>query len=247
MEVTPLNCQAVVEFLSGAAIVAAAVTYLMKSLFAHWLSLDLEAHKVRLSAESETSLEKLKSNLQGEASHQLEKWKADVRIEGDRQVERLRADLRVTAHRRETTFASLQEKRFNITLELYQKLVQVERSFTSFMKPLQFSGEPPVDEKRRTAMEAFNAFVECYTWNRVLFPQEIVTSLTAIEEKHHDAWTHFTLWDPAWIEADPSLAKEASCERQKAWEAVSDDLPELRKRIEVGLQQLLGVIEANPG
>jgi hypothetical protein len=100
----------VLKFLGGAAIVLAAVGWLVRSLVSHFLSKDVESYKGRLQSQATIELE------------------------------RLRHSLRLIASEHEKQIHLLHERRAEVIGELYRRLIEFVSAATSFAALAELAG-----------------------------------------------------------------------------------------------------------
>src|SRR3954462_9455759 len=112
----------VIVALGGNIALLAALAWLGRSLFEHWLSKSVEAFKARLEAESNSA------------------------------AERLRHELGMVALEHQVRFSKLHERRAEVIAQAYTKLVEAYWALQSFASPLEWAGEPDKSEKYRECM-----------------------------------------------------------------------------------------------
>lgn len=142
---------------------AAALAFLLRGLFNHILSRDLDKFKMEL-----------------QASH-------------DKEIERFRADLRAVAFERETRFARLHERRAEVVAELYRRLVNVESAYTSLTEDAVYeSGHPatsyPTQESQKATSEVTYDFFKYFTENRIYFDEALCKNIDELIEKLDAIW-----------------------------------------------------------
>jgi hypothetical protein len=100
---------------------AGLLTFLAKSLWAQFLSRDIESYKAKLQAQH------------------------------SREIEELKADIRTVAFEHETRFARLHDERVRVIVELYKKLARTDVAFRLWIAPLSSGNDPLAGEKAAAA------------------------------------------------------------------------------------------------
>jgi hypothetical protein len=156
------------DFFSGlgqTAIWAGAAAFILRGLFTHVLSRDLE------------------------------RFSKDLETRRDMEVERLRAELQATQFERQTPFAHLHERRAEVIVDLNKRLVRTQRELASLVHPLQEAGEPPIAEKAKVAAEAGNAFNEFFNENRIFLDEPLCERIDELSRSLFHAWRDFNPQD----------------------------------------------------
>ncbi len=177
--------------------------YLSRKIFEKWMSQDLESFKARLRA-----------------SH-------------DAEIERLRADLRAVAFERETRFARLHQRRAEVLVELYKRLVSAYSSFVEMVSILQVGDEGDRKKRVEKARNDGNSFFAYFHENYIYFDDSLCVVLEKLEKKFRSAWSEFTVF--------PDLKPATGEEWHKIWKDFSQEVPPLLREIHKRFRKLLGV------
>lgn len=148
--------------LGGTAIAMAALAWLSKSLLIHFLSKDIEKHKASLTAQN--ALE----------------------------IERLRAQLTKQALEHEVRFRRVDEKVAEHLDQVYRHLFRLYESVCSYVRDLEWSSEPPKEEKLEAASEANRAFWDYSLLNRVYVPPSLFQRVRQLADKLTKITNEFT-------------------------------------------------------
>lgn len=157
-------------------------------------------------------------------------------------IESFRAKLRAEGLEHEIRFARLHERRVDVVAELYEKLVDAERAFASWVSPMQEAGEPSKSEKGKAAGEAGNALRTFFLRNRIWLDEALCAQIADIDKRLFGTSVRYTMYHPE----DSSTRTEYLEQWQKAWHDVQDDIPPLREAIERRFREMLGVTAAAP-
>jgi hypothetical protein len=133
--------------LGGTAIAVAAMAWLARSVITQWLSKDIEAHKAKLKAEADVSLE------------------------------RLRSELQITAARRNIEYARIHEKRLEIISELAGKLDAFHQRVDAYVSIVEWADTPSKEERRKLAADAFGDFNKYFRPRRFFLPEHTVKKI----------------------------------------------------------------------
>ena len=203
------------------AIGSTALVILIKLLAPHLFSLNLERYKDELKAASDRS---------------LEGYKAELKVRHEMEMERLRADLRQVTFQHEITFAKLHEKRAEIIVDLYQKLLKAEASARFLLTPLRYADDPPEEEREKQAESAANEFYRYYRDHKLYFDHHLCRLLEDLDTKLTVARVDHATYS----EDDPETARERRAMRYLGWKALKEDFPPILREIEKEFRTLLG-------
>ncbi len=145
-----------VTILGGTAMAIAAMAWLAKSLLTHFLSQNVESHKQELAAQSALELEKL------------------------------RAEFARQAIEHEVRFRRVDEKVAEHLTEIYQRLFRLFENVSSLVKFLEWSSEPPKEEKLNAVAEANREFWDYFLPNRIYVPPQLYERIRAVANKLAD-------------------------------------------------------------
>jgi hypothetical protein len=154
-------------------------------------------------------------------------------------IEGYKAALRKQGFEHETRFARLHEKRVEVIAELYARLVRAEASVAAYVDPIEMSGGPTKDELAAKADEYHVEFIRFFSENRLWLDESLERQFEAFIEaivKPGISFSVFRLHDRGSVEYFKRW--------NEAWQAVSTDVPVLRKAIETRFREMLGVAEA---
>jgi hypothetical protein len=135
----------------------------------------------------------------------------------------------------EVRFRRLHERRVEVISDVYRNLVRAERAMGSWTRPLQMAGEPSSEEKGKDAVEAAAAFVQHFEENRIWLEADLCEDVKKVADGLYRAYVDFTTY------RRDDFSNERLEMWQKAWRAVSEDVPGTRERIEGRVRAMLGV------
>lgn len=195
----------------GNATILAVLGWLGKSLLEKMLERDSKRFEIELKAKADSTMEQLKSDLQ----------------------------LRMIEH--QVRFSRLHERQATVIAELNAHLVEALWEAESFFSPMEWSGEPNKREKHQTAM---NKLVELYRYfdkHRIYLPEPLcvaVEQLVTEVRSHVIKFGVYLTWD------DSSLQDHTRKEKNDAlmggWNAIKNQVPTVRKKLEDEFRALLG-------
>ena len=210
--------QTILIALSGNAAMLAALAYLAKSLIVHKLSRDVSKFQSELKAASDTAIERLKSDLQLHAiEHQVR-------------------------------FSRLHEKRATVIAELNSLLAEAMWEAESFLSVMEFSGEPSKREKHNTATAKLVELARYFDKHRIYLPGELAAPLEALVQRVRTLVIRFGVylhWE------DGQLQDHTRKEKHKAWiegwEAIRNEVPAARQKLETEFRAILSGASSGEG
>jgi hypothetical protein len=185
--------------------------------------------------------ERLKHAIKNEYDEKLETHKAQLKAQSDIETERLRSQLNITAAEHQVRFSRLHSKRAEVIAELYSLLVQAYWDTSSFVSPMEWTGEPDKKQKYVTAMNAIADFFRFFDKNRIYLPEVLCEKLeTFVQTMRHKAigFGVYVHYDDAAMSTD-SLEKKHNA-WTGAWEYFEKEVPSARKALEHELRNILG-------
>ena len=151
----------VLKFLGIFGIGSAALAWLLRSLFGHLLSRDMERFKAQLQAQY------------------------------DMEVERLRNDLNKAAFEHQTRFVKLHEDRASIIKELYRKLHKAHGAFEDLLAPVKALGPGGIKEIIETASKYGREFFDYFQENRIYLDADLCKQIDTLNAVFRRAWSDF--------------------------------------------------------
>jgi hypothetical protein len=144
-------------------IVSAGVTGLLVWLTKTWIS------------------ERLKNAIKNEYDQKLETHKAELKARSDVEIEKLRSQLNIAAAEREIQFSRLQEKRAEVIAKTYALLKELFFRLSDYVKPIEFTGDAPKEQRSIAAAKAHKEFRDYYTTRLIFFPKATAGKLEEID------------------------------------------------------------------
>ncbi|MFQ5904134.1 MAG: hypothetical protein ACE5JO_10630 [Candidatus Binatia bacterium] len=156
----------------------------------------------------------------------------------NRDIERFKAQLERTATEHQVRFTKLHETRAEVIAELYKRLAQAQRCFASLINPMQSVGEPPIEEKRKSAQDAGNAFVTYFDENEIYLDPRLCQQIDEFNKQLRESFLTFFVY----VLQDPkSRIPDHTKKWHEAWNKLNDDIPPIREEIANSFRQILGV------
>jgi len=203
--------QFVISSILGNALVLAVLGWLGKSLLEKLIQRDSRQFEIEIKAKADTTIEQLKSDLQ----------------------------LRTIEH--QVRFSRLHEKQAEVIAELNCYIVEALWTAESFLSPMEWAGEPNKQEKYQEAMKKLVDLYRYFDKTRIYLPEHLCTTLDQLILNVRGHVTKFGIylrWD------DSSMQDHTRKEKQDAWlggwEAISKQIPLVRKSLEDEFRKLLG-------
>lgn len=173
-------------------------------------------------------------------------FELDLKAKSDAAIEHLRNELQLATIEHQVRFSRLYDMRATVIAELYGHLVEALWEAESFLSPMEWVGEPNKIEKHRTAM---NKLVDLYRYfdkNRIYLPTDLCISLEALIRQVRSHVVEFGVY--VRLQDEPlneNTRKEKENAWNKGWEAIKNQVPQARQRLEEEFRTLLGGT-ANP-
>lgn len=152
-------------------------------------------------------------------------------------IEKFKHDLERENTKFKITYEKLHLERAEIIKETYKNIVLTHNSFHSYLNIFQPAGGKTEDEKRLESGNYYNEFFNFYDKNRIFFEESLALKIDKIRDKFLEAWREFELSKAVSKndnQRDPDIWV-------KAWNKVNDDIPPLRKDIEIEFRKLIGI------
>jgi len=135
-------------------------------------------------------------------------------------------------------YERLHTERAEVIKELYKRLFRAHDSMSTLTCPCQFAGEPPLEEKAKSAERAVNGLISYYEENKIFLEEDLSEEFDKLIEHLKNAW-----WEFQTSQELRGSGETGSAERwYKAWEKVSKEgVPEVRRRIEDKFRGIIGI------
>ena len=203
--------QTILIAFGGNAVLLAVLAWAAKSLTSQWLTKDIERFKISVKSDADAASERLKNELQ------------------------------MSALEHQVKFSKLHEKRADVIAELYGFLVQACWDISSFVSPMEWSGEPNKQEKYVTAMNSVARFYQFFDKHRIYIPEGLCGQLDEFVQGMRQKAIGFGVYVRYEDEALPdSQMKDKHNAWTEAWKHFEDAVPETKSALETHLRSLLG-------
>ncbi|WP_298537031.1 hypothetical protein [uncultured Algibacter sp.] len=199
--------------------IAGMIGYLTKRIIEQILNKDLEKFKTELEAQNQIA-----------------------KLNFDKEMESYKSDLNLLSSRQ----SLLHEKRSEIILELYQKLVSLHNSMldmTARMRNVTGKDQATIQKEELERItktgELGNDFFNYYQTNKIFFTANICELIEEIQNglrESHSDYSFKHLWGLPHSEMTHDMAIKAN-------EKVKDEIPKLMSKLENEFRKSIGVIE----
>jgi hypothetical protein len=159
-----------------AVLVFVVIGYLAKKIFEFFINGTIDLKK----SELERELESFKQTLSSEA--QIHK------LGLDKSLEEHKNSLQQISQEHQIRFSKLHLDRAETIKSLFTKLVKMELSMESYMKPFQGANESPVEDKSIIAAEDGNDFQEYYLSNQILLSDSTCKIIDSLNDNFRIAF-----------------------------------------------------------
>ncbi|MFL5330231.1 MAG: hypothetical protein ACJ8C4_15125 [Gemmataceae bacterium] len=202
------------KLLGGTAAFVVMGAWLTRSLVLHWLSKDIERHKSQL------------------------------KYQADRDIDLVRNELRQAGFQFEKRFGFLHEQMAKTLIDCYPLLVDVKRSVQSYLSVMEWTGEPPKEEKLKLVREKVITFDEFFSKKRLLFPKHLATMIDETLDVAMGAIRDFR--DGLERERSSRQTKDPMDHWSKAFATVREKIKPLFEAMDDEIQRLLGFEHMTP-
>lgn len=172
-------------------------------------------------------------------SKDFDRFKADLEHTTALQLERARSDLQRASLEHEVRFRQLHDKRSLVVNELYSKLVNAVEELEYFFQPVEWSDQPPREDKFKVASSALLELRSYFERNRILFPEDLAAQLHDFIAKLVSWLQEYQTW--ATMPGSEIATKSRYDTIRTAWKGLRNDVPALRAALEAEFRKLLAV------
>lgn len=182
-----------------------------------------------------------KSLLEKLIARDTKRFESDLQSKSAAAIEQLKNDLQLKTIEHQVRFSRLHEKRASVIADINGHLAEVLWEAESFLSPMQWAGEPPIEEKHRDAMNKLVEFFRFFDKHRIYLPESLCSSLEklVLEVRSHvigfGVYVRFH---------EDSMNDHTREQREKAWnagwDAIKNQIPSARKVLEDEFRLLLG-------
>jgi hypothetical protein len=182
-----------------------------------------------------------KSILEKIIARDIKRFESDLKAKSDAAIEQLKNELQLKTIEHQVRFSRLHEKRAEVIAELNGHLAEVLWEAESFLSPMQWAGEPPQDEKHRTAMNKLAEFFRYFDKHRIYLPDDTCASLEGLVLMVRSHVLKFG----SYLRFHDSSLNESTREQKdnawgEGWDAIKTQVPLARKALEGEFRLLLG-------
>lgn len=217
--------QEVLIALGGNAALLAVLGFLARSLVQTWLAKDIKTFE---------------QGLQNAANSRLEHLKSELKSAGDVSIEQLKSRLQQAASEHQVRFAKLHEKRAQVIEDVYQRLVELEKSYGKFVIVDGYTTDPQKQQAARDGInQAMYDVALLIEKHRIYLPADVCASLKAfLDIMWHNAinvGVYGSISDP-----NPQTLQERLTAFREAYDALQKEIPDARAKLEDEFRKLLG-------
>ena len=153
-------------------------------------------------------------------------------------LEKFKAGLQQAGIEHQIRFSKLHEKRATVLAELYKLLVEANWHVSEFTSPMQF-GDPDRKQQYADAINGVAAYFRFFDQHRIWLPPELCIPLEDFATQLRAPAIRLGVYLRIPHPTEKTLQEEQAV-WDKAWQAVSSDIPKLRSAIEAEFRTLLG-------
>ena len=153
-------------------------------------------------------------------------------------LEKFKADLQQAGIEHQILFSKLHEKRATVIAELYKLLVEAFWHVSEFTSQTQF-GDPDRKQQYVDALNSVAAYFRFFDQHRIWLPTKLCVPLENFARQLRAPTIRLGVYLQIPHPTEKTLQEQSEV-WDKAWEAVSSDIPELQSAIEAEFRTLLG-------
>lgn len=181
---------------------------------------------------------RLKSAIQHEYDYKLAAHKTQLKAESDTTLERLRNDLKTEADSRSIRLAKTFDRMADTIATTYEKLVVFMDSVAEYVKIIEYSNDPPKEDRRKIVGKLYQEFLDYYRPRRIFFIHETAEKIDNIHRQLSRAAKEFMFG----VEQGGDYKVT---EDRDTWTMVNEflakEVPPLLQELEKELQSTLGI------
>lgn len=169
------------------------------------------------------------------------RFESELQAKSNAAIEQLKNELQLKTIEHQVRFSRLHEKRASVIAEINGHLAEVMWEAESFLSPMQWAGDPPMEEKHRGVMNKLVEFFRFFDKHRIYLPEALCSSLEklVLEVRSHvigfGVYVRFH---------EDSMNDHTRDQKEKAWnagwDAIKNQIPPARKALEDEFRLLLG-------
>jgi hypothetical protein len=168
------------------------------------------------------------------------RFEYELKAKTDSAIEQLKSDLQIRTIEHQVRFSRLHEKRATVIADLNGLVVEALWEAESFLSLMEWAGEPDKREKEHIAMSKLVELFRYFDKHRIYLPTElcsVVDKLISDVRTHVIRFGTYLTWD------ESALQEHTRKEKQEVWmagwDAIKNQVPTVRKRLEDSLRALL--------
>ncbi len=150
-------------------------------------------------------------------------------------IESFKAQLLKDSEISKIQYTILQERRAFTIRKMYQLLERFDRLARELINPIQLGSDKPESVRGNRASDAALEFFNYYREHKIYLDQETCQIIDEMEQKYSKIFLDFQF-------KDKIVAKTAEEDLWlRSWQALTEEIPLLRKRIEETFRKILGI------
>ncbi len=181
--------------------------------------------------------ERLKSAIQNEYEQKLETHKAKLKYQSELEIERLRSQLHIQAERHNIRFAKIYGEIAETVASTYEKLIKFKKAVADYVSIIEWSGDPPKEERRKIVDEKMKQFIEFYEYRKLYLPRGTVNRIDRFWQGLYEISIDFM------YAVEQGKGKSLPDEKdtwKKAHDFISKEIPPLLADLEYDFRNILG-------
>lgn len=182
-----------------------------------------------------------KAFLESVSARDAKRFELDLKATADQAIERFKGELQIRLHDHQVKVSRLHDLRATTIAEINSLLAETMWEAENFLSLMEFSGEPSKVEKHSAAMKKLVEFFRYFDKNKIYLPAdlcELIETLVRDVRRHVIRFGTYVR-----LEQSESLAPHTHLEKDEAWidgwKALTEHVPEVRRRLEDEFRRLL--------
>ena len=135
--------------------------------------------------------ERLRNSIRHEYQLKLESHKSQIKYEAEQELVHIKSQLQIDAEKRSIQYSKIFQEIAETVAGVYEKVVQAKDAVGSYVSLVEWSGEPPKEEKRKIAGEALQDFFDYFKIKKIYLPHETAEKVDKFVDGLYDLTVEF--------------------------------------------------------
>ena len=157
--------------------------------------------------------------------------------------------LQLITQEHQIRYSKLHQERAEVIKILYNKLIKMEESMFSYLKPIRLSNNTNRNELQELAYEAAKDFFSYFYENEIFFDDGFCKTINKMNEVYYKSFTDVMLYDDEQSQeiakSNREFRKERADALKKAWREAEREIPPIKNEMKSHIRTLLGVESTN--